>query len=64
MPYALRNHTGCTLWFATLTTTPTRWVTEQTRTFSSLPRHPRTAFVFLEGSLRGYSVCSQSFWLT
>ncbi|XP_039611356.1 vacuolar protein sorting-associated protein 13D isoform X2 [Polypterus senegalus] len=24
VPYALRNHTGCTLWFATLTTTPTR----------------------------------------
>uniref|UniRef100_A0A8C4H619 Vacuolar protein sorting 13 homolog D n=1 Tax=Dicentrarchus labrax TaxID=13489 RepID=A0A8C4H619_DICLA len=22
--YALRNHTGCTMWFATLTTTPTR----------------------------------------
>ncbi|XP_032904331.1 vacuolar protein sorting-associated protein 13D isoform X4 [Amblyraja radiata] len=26
VPYALRNHTGCTLWFATLTTTPTRVV--------------------------------------
>ncbi|XP_070330415.1 intermembrane lipid transfer protein VPS13D isoform X10 [Odocoileus virginianus] len=24
VPFALRNHTGCTLWFATLTTTPTR----------------------------------------
>uniref|UniRef100_A0A8C9YYQ3 Vacuolar protein sorting 13 homolog D n=1 Tax=Sander lucioperca TaxID=283035 RepID=A0A8C9YYQ3_SANLU len=24
VPYALRNHTGCTMWFATLTTTPTR----------------------------------------
>ncbi|XP_076023177.1 intermembrane lipid transfer protein VPS13D isoform X2 [Genypterus blacodes] len=24
VPYALRNHTGCTIWFATLTTTPTR----------------------------------------
>ncbi|XP_058265238.1 intermembrane lipid transfer protein VPS13D isoform X3 [Hemibagrus wyckioides] len=24
IPYALRNHTGCTMWFATLTTTPTR----------------------------------------
>ncbi|XP_044138116.1 LOW QUALITY PROTEIN: vacuolar protein sorting-associated protein 13D [Bufo gargarizans] len=24
IPFALRNHTGCTLWFATLTTTPTR----------------------------------------
>ncbi|KAK7884105.1 hypothetical protein WMY93_027228 [Mugilogobius chulae] len=24
VPYALRNHTGCTLWFATLTTSPTR----------------------------------------
>uniref|UniRef100_A0A8D0BUC4 Vacuolar protein sorting 13 homolog D n=1 Tax=Salvator merianae TaxID=96440 RepID=A0A8D0BUC4_SALMN len=23
VPFALRNHTGCTLWFATLTTTPT-----------------------------------------
>lgn len=30
MPYALRNHTGCTMWFATLTTTPTRWVTPAT----------------------------------
>uniref|UniRef100_A0A665WW62 Vacuolar protein sorting 13 homolog D n=1 Tax=Echeneis naucrates TaxID=173247 RepID=A0A665WW62_ECHNA len=24
VPYALCNHTGCTMWFATLTTTPTR----------------------------------------
>uniref|UniRef100_A0A3Q2P469 Vacuolar protein sorting 13 homolog D n=1 Tax=Fundulus heteroclitus TaxID=8078 RepID=A0A3Q2P469_FUNHE len=24
VPYALRNHTGCTMWFATLTTSPTR----------------------------------------
>ncbi|KAJ3586857.1 hypothetical protein NHX12_013249 [Muraenolepis orangiensis] len=24
VPYALRNRTGCTMWFATLTTTPTR----------------------------------------
>ncbi|XP_072222806.1 intermembrane lipid transfer protein VPS13D isoform X2 [Leuresthes tenuis] len=24
VPYALRNHTGCTMWFATMTTTPTR----------------------------------------
>uniref|UniRef100_A0A8C5KJ01 Vacuolar protein sorting 13D n=1 Tax=Jaculus jaculus TaxID=51337 RepID=A0A8C5KJ01_JACJA len=24
VPFALRNHTGCTLWFAALTTTPTR----------------------------------------
>nr|XP_015192573.1 PREDICTED: vacuolar protein sorting-associated protein 13D isoform X1 [Lepisosteus oculatus] len=24
VPYALRNNTGCTMWFATLTTTPTR----------------------------------------
>ncbi|KAK9392132.1 vacuolar protein sorting-associated protein 13D [Crotalus adamanteus] len=24
VPFALRNHTGCTLWFATMTTTPTR----------------------------------------
>ncbi|MGH0120150.1 UNVERIFIED_CONTAM: hypothetical protein FKN15_065311 [Acipenser sinensis] len=24
VPYALRNHTGCTMWFATITTTPTR----------------------------------------
>ncbi|PWA29481.1 hypothetical protein CCH79_00017108 [Gambusia affinis] len=24
VPYALRNHTGCTMWFATSTTTPTR----------------------------------------
>ncbi|KAM4610547.1 intermembrane lipid transfer protein VPS13D [Polymixia lowei] len=24
VPYALRNQTGCTMWFATLTTTPTR----------------------------------------
>uniref|UniRef100_A0A8C2JST0 Vacuolar protein sorting 13 homolog D n=1 Tax=Cyprinus carpio TaxID=7962 RepID=A0A8C2JST0_CYPCA len=24
VPYALRNHTGCTMYFATLTTTPTR----------------------------------------
>lgn len=24
VPFALRNDTGCTLWFATLTTTPTR----------------------------------------
>ncbi|KAK3518898.1 hypothetical protein QTP70_014935, partial [Hemibagrus guttatus] len=24
IPFALRNHTGCTMWFATLTTTPTR----------------------------------------
>ncbi|KAG8434275.1 hypothetical protein GDO86_012595 [Hymenochirus boettgeri] len=24
VPFALRNHTGCTLWFSTLTTTPTR----------------------------------------
>ncbi|XP_023192292.1 vacuolar protein sorting-associated protein 13D isoform X1 [Xiphophorus maculatus] len=24
VPYALRNHTGCSIWFATLTTTPTR----------------------------------------
>ncbi|XP_037336994.2 intermembrane lipid transfer protein VPS13D isoform X1 [Pungitius pungitius] len=24
VPFALRNHTGCTMWFATLTTTPTR----------------------------------------
>ncbi|XP_053307347.1 intermembrane lipid transfer protein VPS13D [Spea bombifrons] len=24
VPFALRNHTGCTLWFVTLTTTPTR----------------------------------------
>ncbi|TSM04819.1 Vacuolar protein sorting-associated protein 13D [Bagarius yarrelli] len=24
IPYALRNYTGCTMWFATLTTTPTR----------------------------------------
>lgn len=24
IPYALLNHTGCTMWFATLTTTPTR----------------------------------------
>ncbi|KAM9343202.1 intermembrane lipid transfer protein VPS13D isoform 1-T1 [Pholidichthys leucotaenia] len=24
VPYALLNHTGCTMWFATLTTTPTR----------------------------------------
>ncbi|XP_056588171.1 intermembrane lipid transfer protein VPS13D [Triplophysa dalaica] len=24
IPYALRNHSGCTMWFATLTTTPTR----------------------------------------
>uniref|UniRef100_A0A3Q3XBB5 UBA domain-containing protein n=1 Tax=Mola mola TaxID=94237 RepID=A0A3Q3XBB5_MOLML len=24
VPYALRNHTGCTIWFAPLTTTPTR----------------------------------------
>uniref|UniRef100_A0A3Q2P4M1 Vacuolar protein sorting 13 homolog D n=1 Tax=Fundulus heteroclitus TaxID=8078 RepID=A0A3Q2P4M1_FUNHE len=23
VPYALRNHTGCTMWFATLTTSPT-----------------------------------------
>ena len=27
VPYALRNRTGCTMWFATLTTTPTRWGT-------------------------------------
>lgn len=26
VPYALHNQTGCTMWFATLTTTPTRWV--------------------------------------
>lgn len=43
VPYALRNHTGCTMWFATLTTTPTRWVEEQMRTFSFAPRDPRTA---------------------
>ncbi|XP_070615164.1 intermembrane lipid transfer protein VPS13D isoform X2 [Erythrolamprus reginae] len=24
VPFALRNHTGCTLWFATMTSTPTR----------------------------------------
>ncbi|XP_017292232.1 vacuolar protein sorting-associated protein 13D isoform X2 [Kryptolebias marmoratus] len=24
VPYALRNNTGCTMWFATITTTPTR----------------------------------------
>ncbi|XP_041130652.1 vacuolar protein sorting-associated protein 13D-like isoform X3 [Polyodon spathula] len=24
VPYALRNHTGCTMWFATITMTPTR----------------------------------------
>ena len=32
VPYALRNHTGCTMWFATLTTTPTRSVSIYTVT--------------------------------
>lgn len=31
VPYALRNHTGCTMWFATLTTTPTRYCIYNTR---------------------------------
>uniref|UniRef100_A0A4W3GI10 Vacuolar protein sorting 13 homolog D n=1 Tax=Callorhinchus milii TaxID=7868 RepID=A0A4W3GI10_CALMI len=37
VPYALRNHTGCTMWFATLTTSPTRVALSHSRSPGYIP---------------------------
>ncbi|XP_029434245.1 vacuolar protein sorting-associated protein 13D isoform X2 [Rhinatrema bivittatum] len=42
VPFALRNHTGCTLWFATLTTTPTRAALSHSRSPEVVPEGNRT----------------------
>nr|XP_033778552.1 vacuolar protein sorting-associated protein 13D isoform X3 [Geotrypetes seraphini] len=42
VPFALRNHTGCTLWFATLTTTPTRAALSHSRSPDVVPEGNRT----------------------
>ncbi|XP_053136918.1 intermembrane lipid transfer protein VPS13D isoform X2 [Hemicordylus capensis] len=42
VPFALRNHTGCTLWFATLTTTPTRAALSHSGSPGVLPEENRT----------------------
>ncbi|XP_062822059.1 intermembrane lipid transfer protein VPS13D isoform X4 [Anolis carolinensis] len=46
VPFALRNHTGCTLWFATLTTTPTRAALSHSGSPGVIPEGNGT---FLEG---------------
>ncbi|XP_077168382.1 intermembrane lipid transfer protein VPS13D isoform X2 [Paroedura picta] len=47
VPFALRNHTGCTLWFATLTTTPTRAALSHSGSPGVLPEEDGT---FLDGA--------------
>ncbi|XP_025027200.1 vacuolar protein sorting-associated protein 13D isoform X1 [Python bivittatus] len=47
VPFALRNHTGCTLWFATLTTTPTRAALLHSGSPAVIPEENGT---FLEGA--------------
>ncbi|XP_072833810.2 intermembrane lipid transfer protein VPS13D [Pogona vitticeps] len=47
VPFALRNHTGCTLWFSTLTTTPTRAALSHSGSPSIIPEENGT---FLEGT--------------
>lgn len=42
VPFALRNHTGCTLWFATLTTTPTRAALSHSGSPGVVPEGSRT----------------------
>ncbi|XP_007491817.2 intermembrane lipid transfer protein VPS13D isoform X1 [Monodelphis domestica] len=42
VPFALRNHTGCTLWFATLTTTPTRAALSHSGSPGLVPEGNRT----------------------
>ncbi|XP_067328891.1 intermembrane lipid transfer protein VPS13D isoform X8 [Anolis sagrei] len=49
VPFALRNHTGCTLWFATLTTTPTRAALSHSGSPGVIPEGNGT---FLEGMHR------------
>ncbi|XP_063001311.1 intermembrane lipid transfer protein VPS13D isoform X8 [Elgaria multicarinata webbii] len=47
VPFALRNHTGCTLWFATLTTTPTRAALSHSGSPGAIPEENGT---FLDGA--------------
>ncbi|XP_063173560.1 intermembrane lipid transfer protein VPS13D isoform X1 [Candoia aspera] len=47
VPFALRNHTGCTLWFATLTTTPTRAALLHSGSPAAIPEENGT---FLDGA--------------
>ncbi|XP_044308193.1 vacuolar protein sorting-associated protein 13D isoform X3 [Varanus komodoensis] len=47
VPFALRNHTGCTLWFATLTTTPTRAALSHSGSPGVIPEENGT---FLDGA--------------
>ncbi|XP_061458181.1 intermembrane lipid transfer protein VPS13D isoform X3 [Rhineura floridana] len=47
VPFALRNHTGCTLWFATLTTTPTRAALSHSGSPGVIPEENGT---FLDGT--------------
>ncbi|XP_069096842.1 intermembrane lipid transfer protein VPS13D isoform X1 [Pleurodeles waltl] len=42
VPFALRNHTGCTLWFSTLTTTPTRAALSYSGSPGEVPEGNRT----------------------
>ncbi|XP_043916363.1 vacuolar protein sorting-associated protein 13D [Protopterus annectens] len=44
VPYALRNHTGCTLWFATITTSPTQAALHLSRSPCQLPEENRAFF--------------------
>ncbi|KAJ7306493.1 hypothetical protein JRQ81_009848 [Phrynocephalus forsythii] len=44
VPFALRNHTGCTLWFSTLTTTPTRAALSHSGSPGVIPEEKGTFF--------------------